>query len=134
VRSAAFGLCISLLGSSALAAAKKPDLSADFAHAAVKYLMVVGSYESAAAESPSKAQERIGAAYEEMASAASGDKISPENLTVLSLKIFAVTHVMNVKTYQLSGDGTEVTKDDLCITDWKQSLQARSSNQPATCK
>ena len=54
------------MGSGALAV-QKANLSADFAHAAVKYLMLVGNYESAAPESASAAQARIASGFQEMA-------------------------------------------------------------------
>jgi hypothetical protein len=130
---ALIGWCIYLMGSGALGV-QKPNLSADFANAAVKYLMVVGNYEFADAESASAAQSRIASAFREMAATALGDKTSPDNLTAASLKIFADIHVMNVKTYQLSKDPTELSKDERCITDWKHALQAESSNHPSSCR
>jgi hypothetical protein len=134
MRSVGLMLCVAVWGASALAAPQKSDLSVDFSHAAVKYLMVVRNYESAAVESSSKAQGRINSAYEDMSLVATGDKTSPENLTALLLKIFAVTHMMNVKTYQLTGERNYVAKDETCISDWKQALQSQNSNQPETCK
>ena len=125
--------CIYLMGSGALGI-QKPNLSADFANAAFKYLMLVGDYESADTESASAAQSRIASAFREMAATATGDKTSSDNLTAASLKIFADIHVMNVKTYQLSKDRTELAKDERCITDWKHALQAGSSNHPSSCR
>jgi hypothetical protein len=121
------------MGSGALGV-QKPNLSADFANAAVKYLMLVGNYEFANAESASSARSRIASAFREMAATATGDKTSPDNLMASSLKIFGDIHVMNVKTYQLSKDRTELAKNERCITDWKQALQAGSSNHPASCR
>lgn len=121
------------MGSGALGA-QKPNLSADFAYAAGKYLMLLGNYESAGAESASAAQARIACAFQEMAATATGDKGSPDNLMAASLKVFADVHVMNVKTYQVSKDRTELAKDERCITDWKHALQAGSSNHPAPCR
>jgi len=133
MRNAFIGCCLYLMGSGALAV-QKANLSADFAHAAVKYLMLVGNYESAAAESASAAQARIASGFQEMAATAMGDRTSPDNLTAASLKIFADVHVMNVKTYQLSKDRTELAKDERCITDWQNALQAGSPNHPASCR
>jgi len=121
------------MGSGALGA-EKANLSADFAHAAVTYLMLVGNYESAGAESASVAQARIASGFQEMAATAMGDRTSPDNLMAASLKIFADVHVMNVKTYQMSKDRTELAKDERCITDWKNALQAGSSNHPPSCR
>ena len=130
---ALIGCCIYLMGSGALGV-QKPNLSADFAHAAVKYLTLVGNYESAGAESASAAQARIASAFQEMAATATGDRTSPDNLMAASLKVFADIHVMNVKTYQLSKDRTELAKDERCMTDWKHALQAGSPNHPASCR
>jgi hypothetical protein len=130
---ALIGWCIYLMGSGALGV-QKPNLSADFANVAVKYLMLVGNYEFADAESASTAQSRIASAFREMAATAMGDKTSPDNLMAASLKIFADIHVMNVKTYQLSKDPTELAKDERCITDWKHALQAGSANHPSSCR
>ena len=127
-------LCVVMWAASAFAASQKTDLSVDFSHAAVKYLTVIGNYESAVVESSSKAQEHINSAYADLASVATGDKTSPENLTALLLKIFAVTHMMNVKTYQLTGNRNYVVKDETCISDWKQALLSRSSSQPENCR
>src|SRR5215831_18751481 len=127
-------LCVVMWAASAFTVSQKADLSVNFSHAAVQYLIVIGNYESAVVESSSKAQERINSAYEDMASVATGDKTSPENLTALQLKIFAVTHMMNVKTYQLTRDRNYVAKDETCISDWKQALLSRSSNQPENCQ
>ena len=69
-----------------------------------------------------------------MTSVATGDKTSPENLTALLLKIFAATHMMNVKTYQLTGNRNYVARDETCISDWKQALLSRSSSQPENCR
>jgi len=121
-------------GTSACAATKEADLGVDFSHAAVKYLMVVENYESAAVDSSSKAQERIDSAHKDMTAAATGDKTSSENVTALFLKIFTAVHIMNVKTYKLTGDRKDVAKDQICISEWKQALQSRSSNQPEICK
>jgi hypothetical protein len=127
-------LCVAAWGSSAFAAPQKSDLSVDFSHAALKYLMVVATYDSTSDDSSSTTQARINSAYNEMARVVNGDKTGPETLTALLLKIFGVTHMMNVKTYQLTGDRKDVGKDETCISDWKQSLQSRSSNQPETCR
>ena len=126
-------LCIAAWVSSAFAAPQKMDLSPDFSRAAIKYLMVLANYDSAAVSSSSTAPARIKSAYDEMARMAR-EKTSPENLTALLLKIFADVHVMNLKTSQLSGDRKDVLKDETCISDWKQTLQSRSSNQPETCR
>jgi len=121
------------MGSGALGI-QKPNLSADFANAAVKYLMLVGNYESADVESASTAQARIASGFQDMAATAMGDGTSPDNLMAAALKIFADVHVMNVKTYQLSKDRTELAKDERCMTDWKHALQAGSPNHPASCR
>jgi hypothetical protein len=134
MRRVLLALCVVACGSSVFAAPQKPELSIDFSQAAMKYLMVVSNYESAAVYSPSKAQDRINAAYASMVWAATGGQTSPDNLTTLLLKIFAITHMMNVKTYKLSGDRREVTKDETCISEWKQALLSRSSDQPETCR
>src|SRR5438477_11606435 len=65
MKHALMGCCIYLMGSGAFGA-QKPNLSADFANAAVRYLMLVGNYESAGAESASAAQARIASAFQEM--------------------------------------------------------------------
>lgn len=127
-------LCVAACGSSVFAAPQKAELSVDFSQAAVKYLMVVSNYESIAIYSPSKAQDHINAAYADMVWAATGGQASPDNLTTLLLKIFAITHMMNVKTYKLSGDRREVAKDETCISDWKQAILSRRSDQPETCR
>jgi hypothetical protein len=121
-------------GTSACAATKEADLGIDFSYAAVKYLMVVENYESAAGDSSGKAQERLDSAYKDLTAATTGDKTSSENKTALVLKIFAAAHIMNLKTYQLTGDRKDVAKDQICISEWKQALLSRSSNQPQTCK
>jgi len=133
MKHALMGCCIYLMGSGAFGA-QKPNLSADFANAAVRYLMLVGNYESAGAESASAAQARIASAFQEMSTTATGDKTSPDNLMTASLKVFADVHVMNVKTYQVSKDRTELAKDERCITDWTHALQAGSPNHPASCR
>ena len=130
---ALMGWCVYLMASGALGV-QKPNLRADFANAAVQYLMLVGNYESADAESASAAQSRIASAFRAMAATVRGDKTSPDNLTAASLKIFTDVHVMNVKTYQLSKDRTELAKDEHCITDWKHALEAGSSNHPSSCR
>ena len=130
---ALIGWCIYLMASGALGV-QKPNLSSDFANAAVQYLMLIGNYESADAESASAAQSRIASAFRAMATTATGDKSSPDNLTEASLKVFADIHVMNVKTYQLSKDRTELAKDERCMTEWKHALEAGSSNHPPSCR
>ena len=122
------------VGASACAATKEADLGVDFSHAAVKYLVVVENYESSAVDSSGNAQGRINSAYKDMTAATTGDKTSSENKTALLLKIFAATHIMNVKTYQLTSDRKEVAKDQICISEWKQALQLRSADQPQACK
>ena len=129
----ALALCVAAWASSAFAAPQKIDLSPEFSQAAIKYLTVVANYDSAAVSSSSTAPARIKSAYDEMARMAR-EKTSPENLTALLLKIFADVHVMNLKTSQLTGDRKDVLKDETCISDWKQTLQSRSSNQPETCR
>jgi hypothetical protein len=129
----AVALCVAAWVSSAFAAPQKIDLRPEFSQAAIKYLMVVANYDTAAVSSSSAAQLRIKSAYDEMARIAR-EKTSPENLTALLLKIFADVHVMNLKTYQLTGDRRDVLKDETCISEWKQTLQSRSSNQPETCR
>jgi hypothetical protein len=134
MRSIVLALCVAMWGTSACAATKEADLGIDFSHAAVKYLIVVENYESAAGDSSGKAQERVDSAYKDLTAAATGDKTSSENKTALVLKIFAAAHIMNLKTYQLTGDRKDVVKDQICISEWKQALLSRSSNQPQTCK
>jgi hypothetical protein len=129
----ALALCVAAWVSSAFAAPQKIDLSPEFSQAAIKYLTVVANYDSAAVSSSSTAPARIKSAYDEMTRMAR-EKTSPEKLTALLLKIFADVHVMNLKTSQLSGDRKDVLKDETCISDWKQTLQLRSSNQPETCR
>jgi len=134
MRRIVLALCVAMWGTSAGAATKEADLRVDFSRAAFKYLMVVENYESAAVDLSSKTQECIDSAYKDMTAAATGDKSSSENVTALLLKIFAAVHIMNVKTYQLTRDRTDVAKDQICISEWKQALQSRSSNQPETCR
>jgi len=76
MRNAFIGCCIYLMGSGALGA-EKANLSADFAHAAVTYLMLVGNYESAGAESASLAQARIASGFQEMAATAWEIELAP---------------------------------------------------------
>jgi hypothetical protein len=134
MRRIVLALCVAMWGASACAATKEADLGVDFSHAAVKYLVVVENYESSAVDSSGNAQGRINSAYKDMTAATTGDKTSSENKTALLLKIFAATHIMNVKTYQLTSDGKEVAKDQICISEWKQALQLRSADQPQACK
>lgn len=134
MRSVVLALCAATWATSGFAASKEADLGIDFSHAAVKYLMVVENYEPADGDSSSRAQERIDSAYKDMIVAATGDETSSENKTALLLKIFAAAHIMNVKTYQLTRDRKDVAKDQNCISEWKQALQSRSSNQPEPCK
>jgi hypothetical protein len=134
MRSMVLALCVAMWGASACAATKEADLGVDFSHAGVRYLVVVEVYESPMVDSSSNAQGRIDSAYKDMTSAATRDQTSPENKTALLLKIFAAVHIMNVKTYELTGDRKEVAKDQICISEWKQALQSRSADQPQACK
>ena len=127
----------------------KPNLSDDFAKAAIKYVITVQNFElNATTDTIEKAESRIESAKEDMEAAETifgcdektagvgNGLLCPEHMTSTSLELQGFGYVTEVKTFHLSfkpEDKVQMDKSAACLNAWKNTLQRRDSTQPSAC-
>jgi len=135
----------------AKAEAQQPNLSDDFAKAAIKYVIAVQNFElNATTDTIAKAKSRIESAKEDMEAAETafacdekitkivGNDACPEHITSVFLELEGSRYVTEVETFHLTFKPeakAQMDKSAACFDAWKNTLQRRrrNSTQPDAC-